>query len=134
MRHLERGFVALNAAVIVLILLAMSAVVGWNVGLRYLTNQSLPWADEVARYAMIWLGFLGAGLALREGAHVAITNLHDVLPRRGAVALRALLLAGMMAFFLFMVWTGWDYMSRTAFQTSPALRLPMRSSSTPTPV
>ncbi|MFI0396626.1 TRAP transporter small permease [Paracoccus jiaweipingae] len=126
MRHLERGFVALNAAVIVALLLAMAVVVGWNVSLRYLTSQSLPWADEVARYAMIWLGFLGAGLALREGAHVAITNLHDVLPRRGAVALRALLLAGLMAFFLFMVWTGWDYMSRTAFQKSPALRLPMR--------
>lgn len=126
MRRLEQGFIALNSIAIIGLLVTMTVVVGWNIGLRHFTSQSLPWADEVARYAMIWLAFLGAGLALREGAHVAISNFQDALPAAGALGLRAVLLALLMGFFVFMVWTGWDYMSRTAFQTSPALRLPMR--------
>lgn len=125
MRQIERGFVALNAAVVIALLVAMAVVVGWNVSLRYFTNASLPWADEVARYTMIWLTFLGAGLALRQGAHVAITNLQDALPGPAQRTLRLLLLLAMLAFFAFMIRVGIDYMGRSGFQRSAALRLPM---------
>ena len=54
LRKFERVFVALNGWVVILCLVAMSGVVFTNVGLRYLTGPSIPWADEVARYLMIW--------------------------------------------------------------------------------
>lgn len=121
----ERIFVGLNAAAIVALLSVMCVVVGWNVGLRYLTGNSLPWADEVARYTMIWMCFLGAGLALREGAHVALGNFQAALPLPAARALRAVVLILLMFFFAVMIWMGWDYMSRARFQLSAALRLKM---------
>ena len=31
--------------------------------LRYLTDHSLLWVEEASRYTMIWLTFIGAGLA-----------------------------------------------------------------------
>ncbi|MDO5631253.1 MAG: TRAP transporter small permease [Paracoccus sp. (in: a-proteobacteria)] len=123
--RLERGFVTLNAAVIVALLVVMCVTVGWNVGLRYFTNRSLPWADEVARYAMIWMSFLGAGLALREGAHVALSNLQAALPDAVARGLRALVLLLLVGFFAAMIWIGWDYATRAQFQRSAALRLSM---------
>ncbi|MFC3170119.1 MULTISPECIES: TRAP transporter small permease [Paracoccus] len=126
MRRIERAFVALNGAVLVLGLMAMCLILGWNVAGRYLTGNSLTWADEVARYSMIWLTFLGSGLALREGAHAAITNAQDALPTAGQRALRALILLVLFAFFAFMVWVGIDYMNRMAVQKSAALRVPMR--------
>lgn len=126
MRRVERAFVMLNGTVLVLLLAAMSVVVGWNVAGRYLTGNSLTWADEVARYSMIWLTFLGSGLALREGAHAAITNAQDALPTRGQLALRAAILVVMFSFFAFMVWVGIDYMNRMAIQKSAALRVPMK--------
>lgn len=126
MQRVTRIFLTVNGACVIAGLAAMAVIVGWNVGLRYLTNQSLPWADEVARYLMIWTTFLGAGLALRQGAHVAITNLPDALPPRGRIALRALVVGLMMAFFCFMIWIGMDYMGRSQFQKSAALRMPMK--------
>jgi len=123
MRQIERLFVTLNGAAVILLLAGMAGVVGTNVGLRYLTNNSLPWADEAARYMMIWMTFLGAGLALRSGMHVAITNLQDSLPNAARIAVRALILVLLLAFFAFMVWVGWQYMQRMQFQKTPALRL-----------
>ena len=121
----ERWFVTANAAVVVAALAVMAMVVGWNVSLRFLTNNSLPWADEVARYTMIWMVFLGAGLALREGAHVALGSLQSALPPRLAWTLRLAVLALLLVFFLVMIWMGWDYMQRARFQMSAALRLKM---------
>lgn len=126
MQRLERGFVILNGAAVIFGLALMAVVIGWNVGLRWLTNHSLSWADEVARYTMIWLTFLGAGLALRQGAHVAITNLQEALPDRAALMLRWLILLMLLAFCGLMVWVGIDYMNRMAVQKSAALRLPMK--------
>ncbi|WP_347141042.1 TRAP transporter small permease [Paracoccus sp. SSK6] len=126
MRRLENAFVTLNGTVLVLGLMAMSVMLGWNVLGRYLTGNSLSWADEVARYSMIWLTFLGSGLALREGAHAAITNAQDALPGPWQRAMRALILLVLLGFFAFMVWVGIDYMNRMAVQRSAALRIPMK--------
>jgi len=126
MRRIERAFVTLNGAVLVLGLAVMAAILGWNVAGRYLTGNSLTWADEVARYSMIWLTFLGSGLALRHGAHAAITNAQDALPTRGQLALRGLILLVVFGFFGFMVWVGIDYMNRMAIQRSAALQVPMK--------
>ncbi|WP_111735444.1 TRAP transporter small permease [Roseovarius amoyensis] len=124
MRRLEQAFVALNKWAVIAMLAGMALVVGANVALRYLTNNSLPWADEVARYLMIWMTFVGAGLALRRGGHVAISNLQDVLPTRAQIILRTGIVLALLAFFIFMIVTGQEYMTRMQYQKTPALRLP----------
>ena len=126
MRQVARIFGWLNAAGVIACLTGMVAVVGANVALRFTTNHSLPWSDEVARYLMIWMTFLGAGLALRGGGHVAITNLHDVLSTRAQRLLRAGIVAGLLFFFGYMVMVGWEYMQRAQYQLPPALRLSFR--------
>ena len=124
MKRLEDLFVALNSWALIAILSAMTAIVGSNISLRYLTGHSLPWADEAARYLMIWMTFAGAGLVLRAGGHVAITNLADALPRRGQQLLRSALVLGLLIFFAFMIQVGVQYAQRMQFQVTPALRLP----------
>ncbi|KPQ07082.1 MAG: TRAP-type C4-dicarboxylate transport system, small permease component [Rhodobacteraceae bacterium HLUCCA12] len=122
-RRAERAFVALNAWVVIACLVAMTGVVFSNVGLRYLTGQSIAWADEVARYLMIWMTFLGAGLALRQGGHVAIANLHDILPVTARRVLRAAIVLLLLGFFGYMVWVGHEYMGRMGRQLTPATRV-----------
>jgi TRAP-type C4-dicarboxylate transport system permease small subunit len=124
MRTFERIFVALNKWVVVLLLAAMSTIVFANVSLRYLSNFSITWAEEVARYLMIWMTFLGAGLSLRIGGHVAITNLHDFLGIRLQRALRALIGVLLICFFVAMMWIGYEYMTRMGRQLTPATRIP----------
>ena len=72
LRRLERAFVRLNQGLVMLMMMAMAALVFTNVVTRYLFGFSLNWAEEASRYLMIWVAYLGAGLAMREGRHVAI--------------------------------------------------------------
>lgn len=120
----DRVFIELNKWLLIIFLAAMSGIVFANVVLRYTTNFSLAWAEEVARYLMVWMTFLGAGLVLRFGGHVAITNLHDFLGSRGQQALRILIALILLGFFAVMAWIGYDYMSRMGRQLTPATRVP----------
>lgn len=124
MKKLETLFVTLNAWALILMLTAMALIVGANITLRYTSSHSLSWADEAARYLMIWMTFAGAGLILRIGGHVAITNLQDALPVMGQRILRACLVVGLLVFFGFMVHVGVQYAQRMQFQVTPALRIP----------
>jgi len=120
----ERAFVAINRWILILLLAAMSVIVFTNVVMRYTTHESLEWAEEVSRHMMIWLTFLGAGLVLRYGGHIAVENLQDALPRRGGVVMRAVVAVLLLAFFGFMVWYGWLYMQRTLFQLTAVTQIP----------
>jgi len=120
----ERYFLSANRWALILLLAAMAVIIFVNVALRYLTNQSIEWAEEVSRHMMIWLTFLGAGPVLRYGGHIAIENLQDALPRSLAVAIRAFVALLLFAFFGFMVWYGWLYMERTLFQLTAATQIP----------
>lgn len=103
---------------------AMSLIVFANVALRYLTNFSITWSEEVARYLMIWVTFLGAGLALRFGSHVAIANVQEMAPKAVQRLLRLAIVVLLLAFFAIMVWMGHEYMTRMQFQLTPATRIP----------
>ncbi|GAB3473659.1 TRAP transporter small permease [Polaromonas eurypsychrophila] len=124
MKTFEHYFLGANRWALILLLAAMALIIFTNVALRYLTSQSIEWAEEVSRHMMIWLTFLGAGPVLRYGGHIAVENLQDALPRKAAVALRMLVATLLFAFFIFMIWYGWLYMGRTLFQLTAATQIP----------
>jgi TRAP-type C4-dicarboxylate transport system permease small subunit len=67
------GAVQRYAAAIIMIV--MTALYGFNVLVRAILPQfssSLAWIDEGARYMMVWIVFLAAGVALETGRHVLI--------------------------------------------------------------
>ncbi len=39
---------------------------------RYVIKISAPWTEEAARYVMIWMALLAAGLAFQKGEHFNI--------------------------------------------------------------
>ena len=93
----ERYLVTANRAIIFVMMAVMTTLVFVNVVARYVFNFSIIWAEEVSQYLMIWIAYLGAGLALREGRHVALEMLHDRLSapvcRKLRMAVGGLLLA-----------------------------------------
>ena len=48
---------------------------------RYVLNSALPWPDEAARFAMLWMTGLMAPTAYRRGGFVAIDMMARALPR-----------------------------------------------------
>lgn len=125
MKTFEHYFLGANRWALILLLVAMAIIIFVNVALRYLTSQSIEWAEEVSRHMMIWLTFLGAGPVLRYGGHIAVENLQDSLPRPFAIAMRSFVALLLLAFFVFMIWYGWLYVERTQFQLTAATQIPI---------
>lgn len=61
----------LNYAVAVLLVL-MSAIVFMNVVFRYFLHATLAWYEELSRFMLIWIVFLGAVLAYIKGDHLGL--------------------------------------------------------------
>ncbi|MFP4305977.1 MAG: TRAP transporter small permease [Desulfococcaceae bacterium] len=104
--------------------LSMSLVVAAQVFSRYVLNHSLFWSEELARYFLVWLTFLGATVAYRRGVHPGVDVLYRRLPAglqhgcRIAVHLTSIGLFGVMTYF------GVAFAWFVRLQITPALGLP----------
>jgi TRAP-type C4-dicarboxylate transport system permease small subunit len=70
-------------AAIAICLAVMVVLVFGNVVLRYAFNSGIATSEELSRWLLVWLTFLGAIVALRQHAHLGVDMLVRVLPARG---------------------------------------------------
>ncbi|MEZ5604230.1 MAG: TRAP transporter small permease [Burkholderiaceae bacterium] len=117
----EALLVAANRWAIIAMMGTMALLVFANVVSRYLFNHSLVWVEELTQYQMIWIAWLGAGLALREGRHVAVDLLEDALPERARRILRGAIALTMLAFLLALGWYGTQIVAFSWNQETPML-------------
>ena len=122
--RLEHGFVRLNQALIVALMASMAVLVFLNVVMRYVFNQSIFWVEEFTQIQMIWVAYLGAGLALREGRHVAVDMLQDLLPAPLRRAARLCIALALALFLLTLAVLGVQIALFTWSQETPAMGLP----------
>lgn len=120
----DAWLIRLNRWALQWILAAMALMVFANVVLRLTTDTSILWVEEMSRFLMIWLTFLGAGLVLRYGGHIGIDNLQEAFPRQ-AKLIRGVVFALMLAFFVFMLIMGIRYSIFTWGQTTAAMEIPV---------
>jgi TRAP-type C4-dicarboxylate transport system permease small subunit len=121
--RLDRMLLVVNRWAVIGILAAMAAMVFANVVLRFATDASILWVEEVSRYLMIWVTFLGGGLVLRYGGHVGIDTLQEALPRHAA-AIRGAICVLLGGFSVFMIVVGARYAWLAWNQTTPVLGIP----------
>ena len=124
LQRIDQVFMRGLRHVLAFLLGAMAMIIFANVLMRYITGGSLVWAEEVARYLMVWLTLLGSGLVLRSGGHIAIDNLQDILPVHGARILRALILVSLSACAVGMIVLGVQYMLRSTQQLTASTQIP----------
>jgi C4-dicarboxylate transporter DctQ subunit len=58
----------------------MVLIIFINVLLRYLFREPVYWAEEVAKYFMVWIALVGAQVALKKGLHVGLKFFVDRFP------------------------------------------------------
>lgn len=75
-------FFKLMELLVVLCMVAMVVMVFGNVVLRYAFNSGITISDEMSRYFFIWLTYIGAMVAMREGGHLGVDTLVKHLPVR----------------------------------------------------
>lgn len=76
------------------LLMILTVVVSYQVFSRYV--DFVPrylWTEEVSRFCFIWVVFLGAAIAVKEGTHFTIDILPDSVPSGLRWAIEVLVLA-----------------------------------------
>ena len=76
-------YCALLKGVIALCLAVMVVLVFGNVVLRYGFNSGITVSEELSRWLLVWLTFLGAIVAVREHAHLGVDSLIRMLSPAG---------------------------------------------------
>ena len=94
---LLRGLRRIVNAVAILLLVAMTGLILFQILGRYVFNYSISWSEEAAIFAQVWLVMLGSGIAMRNRNHVGV----DVLIIRCPPAVQRVARA---ASFLLGVW------------------------------
>lgn len=100
-------------------------VVVTSVLFRYVLSAPIFWTEEVSRYVMIWLGFLGASLALREGLHANVDFVVARSPAWIATWLNRVARIGTAAFILIVMAYGFYLVANLWNQRSPVLEIRM---------
>ncbi|ADO42929.1 TRAP transporter small permease [Ketogulonicigenium vulgare] len=87
-------------------------------------RMSAPWTEELARYAMIWIVFLGLGLGFRHRMLIALTFVVEKLNLRWGQVLQYIALAISFAFLLVLFDLGMGAVGFGAMEKSPVLKIP----------
>ncbi|MGP4105924.1 TRAP transporter small permease [Virgibacillus sp. L01] len=107
------------------IMLVLVASVFMQVIFRFAINSPLAWTEELARYSLVWLTFLGAAYAMSQKAHIGVEFFVNLLSGLGKKILQTAATFVSLIFFVLMVFSGYDLVSNTMLQTSPVLEIPM---------
>ncbi|NKI61671.1 TRAP transporter small permease [Labrenzia sp. PO1] len=97
----------------ILVFWVLAVVVFLQFFTRYVLNDSLAWTEEVARYLLILVCFLGAVTATRRGAHITLEFLMRMVPPRLAKGLTVLSQTITLGFFASMTWIGIELTQKT---------------------
>ena len=123
LKKLDQWILSVNRSLMITLLGVMSAIIFVSVSIRYLSDYSIPWAEEVSRYLMVWLMFLGIGPVMRLGGHIAIDTFPKTLSGTSAIILRGIIALIIGAFFMTLLWVGWLYMQKTIHQSTAVLEI-----------
>lgn len=102
----------------------MALMVAAQVFSRYGLNYSLFWSEELARFLLVWITFLGATVAYYYKAHPGVDALYRHLPpvlQRGATRV---VHGASLCLFTVMVIHGGQFAWFVRLQITPALSLP----------
>ena len=115
-----------EAAVIGVLVAAMSVLMIIQVTLRYLFHTGINWVEEVVVYMHVWCGFIGLSYCVRHKSDMRI-DISNILPPVVAKALRFISDAILLGFYIYMFKTGIGVMRQliSTGQKSAAAQIPM---------
>lgn len=103
----------------------MAVIVITQVVMRYLFQASLIWAEEAARYLLIWISCLGSAYAVRKKSHISVLFLHDRFDEHVQRILNLIIHSLVICFFMLSAFYGFILSASEWEQISPGLRMRM---------
>ena len=104
---------------------ALAAIVFLQFFTRYVLNDSLSWTEEIARYGLIWVTFIGAVMVTRRNSHIAVALLPNLLPAWAGRLLLALVDLSVLGFMGLLAYFSVLIIGRMQVQRMTVVDLPM---------
>ncbi len=109
-----------------ILLIAVTFIVGLAVFYRYVLNDPLQWAEEIARYLLIWLSLVAASVAIKERKHINLTTIVRHLPKRAFFTLEIILYIIIIVLITIVAKHSWlMVVTRSVRQFSPSMAISM---------
>ena len=105
-------------------LVVMTGVVFFDVILRYIFNQGMPWTQEIATLLLVWFSLIGMAIGVGEKIHISIEMFTMKCSKKVIGILETidhLLIAGIGVMMLVY---GLQIMNVTKNSTMPATKMP----------
>jgi TRAP-type C4-dicarboxylate transport system permease small subunit len=114
-------------------LLAMTAIIFWQVVARYGFNNSPAWSEQTALILMIWMVFFAGAAGVREGFHIRIVAVTNAVPPPLGRMMRLAAQLVIAGFGLALAIWGGELVMRTWDHTVPALGISRGLAYSPAP-
>jgi TRAP-type C4-dicarboxylate transport system permease small subunit len=101
----------------------MFLIVMLGVFSRYIMSSPFVWSDELSRYLMIYMVFLGGTLSFRAEKHPSLNFLIDKLPSTWRYVWDSIIDILIMLVLLFLIIGGWEMVTHKPIGRTPALRI-----------
>ena len=92
---------------------------------RYVLNNSAAWTEEIARYLLIAVVFVGATIGVTKNNHIQVDFFFRFMPRALARGMALLVDAIRIVFFAAAVWLTWLMMQKMGDYQMTIIDLPM---------
>lgn len=125
LRQTGRVFTAIELTIGIAALLLIFGLVLLQAAQRYLPIDGWPWTGELARFCLVWLTFVVAGVLVTTDSHISIEMI-DLVPGpllRRVVRVVSCLIVALIGVGLCA--EAWELMQTQDIIKSPAMRMPM---------
>lgn len=92
---------------------------------RYVLDSPLIWSDELARFSLIWMVFLGAGVVSLKDSHLVVDFIFEYIPKKLGSFLKTISFIVVLGFLITIVVFSIDLLRVAGYNTSPALEIPL---------
>jgi len=103
----------------------LAVVVFYQVFTRYVLNDAAGWTEEIARYLLIAVTFLGGAMAVRRGTHIQVDFVYRFIPHAAGRVMSTFVDAVRIGFFGYAVWLTWLLIARIGTQRMAVIELPI---------
>jgi len=126
-RWLDHFFQKLEKNFLAWAIICSSLLLFVNVVMRYVFLLPIYWAEELSRYLMVWMIFIGASQVTLQGGHIAVDIVPRLLSKRANVILAFIVNLVCILFSIVLIYFSYKQMMRVkvAQQISPAMEIPM---------
>ena len=111
--------------VVVILFAIVVCVVSAQVFSRFVVNLSIRWADELSRFAFVWLVYIGGAVTIREGRNVCFDLILDSQKGKRWKVLFTAVTAVSLLFLILMIYFGFLVCRSELAESSPIMHWPM---------